>query len=1442
MVLSAADTKLPPPVHTRLVDSSDASSDDSDDSDDSSSSLGRLIQASRRGLLPDDDIRMDADIGHDNDVPDLAVPANAPVVTAPPVDPFISLLQSVGILSVDAHGVTGYDEAGLGRFREAQRQEHARRMAQAAVITIDSDDDDDSARPSSWSADNASPGLATSPPVRAETADEVLLVRQRADHSHRRLLDGVLTAGLLPVPMDVADAFLSSSVVGEPLPMPCPAPSILSLGITERDSTGKARFSLPSEDMTSTADPPPARPPLLDSAARSATAATIPPVMMELEAMARQANGPDTHVTFDDIPSSADEDLSAPRRSTGARTQTPARASRRPVRVAVGPDSESLSHSVIFPRGTVFEKDFGTHGVFTGTVVRYDADALLYVVCYPDGDGEDLTHVELSQFVDRTPRHHESPLAARARLLSATTITTGDSDVPLLTTAGEPGTLLTTTGIFNGDLLSDSAIGTRAWQFDLVVPIDGDTNRVQAVWERAMETRNADYDPWLRFGDIDVDSSHRSPYLADTTTDAASSVPTDLSPVDRRPRQNASESTLQPSITSVAPTLAHVAPSSIAVIDLTTTSSSHTVGFQQPSSSTVPVRPDTAGASFESSHQTALATIRAACQSPIASVSAWGRQEAHRHARSTTAGIPPAFNRTVEAASLQELLASPPQATTSASLGQSRRDATFLAEQAAGNPAALDPEARPARHDLPFHLDTHEDYMASISPPSLPRGQPVPVSTRSGVLLPGTVSPARDFCPSVTSVPVVQALPSAPSQDFLDASATWNSMVRDVLPHADNGLIRDDHNVVQYVDDRLVQRFPPIFSSDGIFDERSGNHHTPIQSQSRGGKAALSPMYLSPPPAYGAHATSLPSAHTASGARAALPPTADVDKLPRAREQDSRYLAAVQSPQTSPPRCYGSEEFQGVLPGGWLASTDFPTLGGLPYVPAVPDKQQSVRPKHGHVPCPMGVTYSQDDVDRASGVLTAADRREHDDMVRSAIFAASAEGWDGVGIPPTLQPGMLHTQQLREIVVRRILSEAKTASDYRRFVTIGMRGDGTQDHLPTSVDRGGEDRSPPRTTSVSLSHSKPAVAGSGSKLVNDLSKLGTFGGGDAEWPLFQKSIERVAGVNNLEHVLEPGYLQSPSFDYNDNKLLYFLLQKAVMDSTVAFAHFEKAAKFDGHGAYFHLHNAYTMAGSARSVVLLQELTLFRLDSGERLAVFCARLQKLFADLSGLSGENKMVFSDVQKLNYLLTAIRHEPDLQEAYVNLQSKQVSGEMDFTTAIHTLERRCEAMRADQALIDGQGGGGRRQGFVATAELVPSPPTLFPPSALITTMNKRLSTAVQDGTPCLVEGCPTPCFMPICQLHYAEMVCGKKRSLSLKNGWGNVTYDATGRRAIFPVTVPVAATKRHRPDRTYGQGGTTPRTLVPGDRGYRDQLYGKSSSGGRQRGAGRGKGGRRQ
>jgi hypothetical protein len=53
--------------------------------------------------------------------------------------------------------------------------------------------------------------------------------------------------------------------------------------------------------------------------------------------------------------------------------------------------------------------------------------------------------------------------------------------------------------------------------------------------------------------------------------------------------------------------------------------------------------------------------------------------------------------------------------------------------------------------------------------------------------------------------------------------------------------------------------------------------------------------------------------------------------------------------------------------------------------------------------------------------------------------------------------------------------------------------------------------------------------------MNGLSKLGAFDGGDTGWPLFQKPIERVAGVNNLEHVLEHGCLQSTSFDYNDKK-------------------------------------------------------------------------------------------------------------------------------------------------------------------------------------------------------------------------------------------------------------------------------------------------------------------
>jgi hypothetical protein len=46
---------------------------------------------------------------------------------------------------------------------------------------------------------------------------------------------------------------------------------------------------------------------------------------------------------------------------------------------------------------------------------------------------------------------------------------------------------------------------------------------------------------------------------------------------------------------------------------------------------------------------------------------------------------------------------------------QARRNAIFMAARASGNEAALDPEARPASSDLPFELESHEEYMASLT-------------------------------------------------------------------------------------------------------------------------------------------------------------------------------------------------------------------------------------------------------------------------------------------------------------------------------------------------------------------------------------------------------------------------------------------------------------------------------------------------------------------------------------------------------------------------------------------------------------------------------------------------------------------------------------------------------------------------------------------------------
>jgi hypothetical protein len=629
-------------------------------------------------------------------------------------------------------------------------------------------------------------------------------------------------------------------------------------------------------------------------------------------------------------------------------------------------------------------------------------------------------------------------------------------------------------------------------------------------------------------------------------------------------------------------------------------------------------------------------------------------------------------------------------------------------------------------------------------------------------------------------------------------------------------------------------------------------------------------------------------------ARASRTSIADPSKLGKPRPQDQVYAAAVaaSSPRVSgdgvllsatrtpsaPGMAVGQarrmiSQAQGSLqtngPGSSSGGCAF--QGGLPYVqgPMLTEREQH---RHTDIPLPRRATFTHADIARASGVLTAADIEQQEDIWRAACFHAADLGWDGVGCGPDaiLGPSSAMEGELRALYVRAVYAEAQAASDARRLAVLGIDSDGNRvqesgldvspggglrggaAHRPTGGTPGdvppgggfgfyGSGPPPPPPGSSSGFHPPPfrgARGGppppppphgvsvrsgmlatpwktTGGKLVSELSRLEAFSGEDEDWLTFKEDVFRVAGVNDLEQVLEPDYYQSDDFDARDNKLMYFLLQKAVSGSLTAHAHFKKARLLDGNGAYFELLNAYTMAAPAKAMLLLQELNLFRMEPGERLSVFGARLLKLFEDISLLEGENAIHFKATQKLNYLLSAIRHEPELKETYVFIEQSQSRGTITFEEALTALTRRCESLRADQALAEGA--GGRRQGFVANAVQV------FPEDvtqedceslskadlvALITTRNKRhqmgvsgdttrASSVTTAGTPCIVKDCKTLCLVPICPIHYAEMVCGKTPRLPLKRSWGYATYDAKTRKTIFPSAVPVAATKRVRTQR---------------------------------------------
>jgi hypothetical protein len=207
---------------------------------------------------------------------------------------------------------------------------------------------------------------------------------------------------------------------------------------------------------------------------------------------------------------------------------------------------------------------------------------------------------------------------------------------------------------------------------------------------------------------------------------------------------------------------------------------------------------------------------------------------------------------------------------------------------------------------------------------------------------------------------------------------------------------------------------------------------------------------------------------------------------------------------------------------------------------------------------------------------------------------------------------------------------------------------------------------------------------------------------------------------------------------------------------------------------------------------LSELSNFRFKVDETGTELVLRLQELFEDLESVPGQSAIVFSDTQKINYLLSAVKHEKSLQSVYVQIQTDQLRGRITFEQSCDDLRYRCETNRADELLQSRVKGSVK--GLMAREEALycrihdhvdaGSQPA---PVALITTEGKRQNRTKKEKkeSACLAKGCEAvvPAHIRLCRMHYHECIAGKHPSLPLRTG-GHAHYDASSNKIVYPAS----------------------------------------------------------
>jgi hypothetical protein len=154
----------------------------------------------------------------------------------------------------------------------------------------------------------------------------------------------------------------------------------------------------------------------------------------------------------------------------------------------------------------------------------------------------------------------------------------------------------------------------------------------------------------------------------------------------------------------------------------------------------------------------------------------------------------------------------------------------------------------------------------------------------------------------------------------------------------------------------------------------------------------------------------------------------------------------------------------------------------------------------------------------------------------------------------------------------------------------------------------------------------------GSKLLANF-KLPQFNGTSRQWKAWNKSFTRYLSIHQLDYVIEEGFLDLLPYSkdaFSANKLVYYILEDSITPGTLGTKYFRLAAKWNGHQAYFCLHDAYVMSGPQTASILLSQLANLRFRSDETASGFCLRLREIFEDLEMVPGNAAITMHDTQK--------------------------------------------------------------------------------------------------------------------------------------------------------------------------------------------------------------------